>query len=198
MDSADESNVLTIHEAIQRVGYGTFQKRLLLVSGLMFMAVMLLSFLQVLVKDEWHLTSTQQAGITAAVFAGELPGALFWGFFADKYGRRLGFLLSALIILLFPRIFKPEDGQTFNYTCIFLAAVAEVLGVFLTMTIVDTSMSVAGVCGIYGTCLLLTTAACYLLPPDSIDPDLLVVCDTACELVALTTEEDSSVGKASD
>ncbi|ETV71250.1 hypothetical protein H257_13390 [Aphanomyces astaci] len=468
MDSADESNVLTIHEAIQRVGYGTFQKRLLLVSGLMFMAdaveVMLLSFLQVLVKDEWHLTSTQQAGITAAVFAGELPGALFWGFFADKYGRRLGFLLSALciavfgiwsafvptvwwlmacramvgfgvsgalvpfdlmaeflpdserarvlllfqlywtvgiafvailawvvieswgwrwltglcatplvlvlcsfpwmpespkwlvdqhrydeaihvleataklngttlpynvrirpleskgvkeqgrvigeicsrklwrastmlfltwlgfglsyygIILLFPRIFKPEDGQTFNYTCIFLAAVAEVLGVFLTMTIVDTvgrrqtqialyfvcalavflsaldldlvsltilamaarafimgassttwlatpeafpthvrtsghgiasamcrlggfvtpfiadseSMSVAGVCGIYGTCLLLTTVACYLLPPDSINPDLLVVCDTACELVALTTEEDSSVGKAAD
>ncbi|RHY87471.1 hypothetical protein DYB37_009811 [Aphanomyces astaci] len=101
MDSANESNVLTIHEAIQRVGYGTFQKRLLLVSGLMFMAVMLLSFLQVLVKDEWHLTSTQQAGITAAVFAGELPGALFWGFFADKYGRRLGFLLSALCIAVF-------------------------------------------------------------------------------------------------
>ncbi|RHY60512.1 hypothetical protein DYB30_011335 [Aphanomyces astaci] len=282
MDSADESNVLTIHEAIQRVGYGTFQKRLLLVSGLMFMAVrtyssmsvvalssysscqdavevMLLSFLQVLVKDEWHLTSTQQAGITAAVFAGELPGALFWGFFADKYGRRLGFLLSALCIAVFgiwsafvPTVWwlmacramvgfgvsgnrlcatplvlvlcsfpwMPEspkwlvDQHRYDEAIHVLEATAKLNGAtlpynvrirpleskgFVTPFIADSeSMSVAGVCGIYGTCLLLTTAACYLLPPDSIDPDLLVVCDTACELVALTTEEDSSVGKASD
>ncbi|KAF0694376.1 Aste57867_14745 [Aphanomyces stellatus] len=104
-DLRDDDEALSIHDAIKMVGFGTFQKRLLVVSGLMFMAdaveVMLLSFLQVLVKKEWDLTYTQEAGITAAVFAGELPGALFWGFFADKYGRRKGFLLSALCIAVF-------------------------------------------------------------------------------------------------
>ncbi|KAH9128152.1 hypothetical protein LEN26_002523 [Aphanomyces euteiches] len=105
-DLLDESSSsVSIHTALHMVGYGAFQQRLLLVSGLMFMAdaveVMLLSFLQVLVKKEWNLTYAQEAGITAAVFAGELPGALFWGFFADKYGRRLGFLLSAFCIAVF-------------------------------------------------------------------------------------------------
>ncbi|KDO33549.1 hypothetical protein SPRG_19183 [Saprolegnia parasitica CBS 223.65] len=105
---ADEANLpsaVSIHEAIRMVGYGRFQRTLLVVSGLMFMAdateVMLLSFLQVLVKDEWHLSYAQEAGITAAVFAGELPGALFWGYFGDKYGRRMGFLWSALCIAIF-------------------------------------------------------------------------------------------------
>ncbi|OQS00033.1 hypothetical protein THRCLA_06293 [Thraustotheca clavata] len=103
-DSSD-GNAISIHDAIKLVGYGRFQQILFVVSGLMFMAdaveVMLLSFLQILVKDEWNLSYAQQAGITAAVFAGELPGALFWGFFGDKYGRRMGFLWSTLCIAVF-------------------------------------------------------------------------------------------------
>ncbi|OQR94167.1 transporter [Achlya hypogyna] len=99
------SSAVSIGDAIHMVGFGRFQKTLLIVSGLMFMAdaveVMLLSFLQVLVRSEWNLSYAQEAGITAAVFAGELPGALFWGFFGDKYGRRMGFLWSALCIAIF-------------------------------------------------------------------------------------------------
>jgi MFS family permease len=62
---------------------------------------MLLSFLQVLVKHEWQLSYAEEAGITAVVFLGELPGALFWGVFGDRYGRRRGFLWSTLCIACF-------------------------------------------------------------------------------------------------
>ena len=62
------------------------------------MEVMLLSFLQVLVREEWKLSSAEEASIAAAVFFGELPGSVFWGFLGDKIGRRKGFAVSAFLV----------------------------------------------------------------------------------------------------
>lgn len=50
------------------------------------------------VGDDWDLNDNEIAVITSTVFAGILLGSLFWGPFADYYGRRLAFLWGKTII----------------------------------------------------------------------------------------------------
>ena len=101
-DDPDSESITTIDDAIERAGFGFFQHKLILICVCVFMAdameIMLLSFLQVLIREEWNLSSSAEASITAAVFIGELPGSLFWGILGDRVGRRIAFILSALVV----------------------------------------------------------------------------------------------------
>lgn len=96
---------ITIDEAIERIGTGPFQRRMLLAAGLCFaadsMEVLLLSFLAVVVQAEWGLTSQQTASITSAVFLGAMTGTLCLGPLGDKFGRKPIFVASAAIISVF-------------------------------------------------------------------------------------------------
>lgn len=47
---------------------------------------------------DWDLTGSEIASITSVVFAGELIGSMFWGPLADKYGRRIAFVLGVVVI----------------------------------------------------------------------------------------------------
>ncbi len=93
---------LGIDEALERIPMGLFQYRMLLMCGFAFMAdaleVNLLSFLATCAGDEWHLSNAKQASITGVVFAGIIVGSLWWGMFADKYGRKATFILVSVII----------------------------------------------------------------------------------------------------
>lgn len=93
---------LTLDEALEKNSVGLFQYRLLLMCGFAFMAdgleVNLLTFLSTCAGDEWNLSDEQKASITGVVFAGILIGSLFWGMFADRFGRRLTFLIACGII----------------------------------------------------------------------------------------------------
>ncbi|KAL7469539.1 hypothetical protein ACHAXS_009790 [Conticribra weissflogii] len=99
------SNVVKIDDAIQAVGMGKFQRRVLFAAGLCFTAdateVMLLSFLSLTLQAEWGLTANQTATMTACVFAGSLFGTLALGYFGDHYGRRPAFLIASGIISIF-------------------------------------------------------------------------------------------------
>jgi MFS family permease len=68
-------------------------------------SVLLPSLLLILAHDQtgdsWDLTNSQIAMIGSIVFGGEIVGNLFWGPFADKYGRRLAFILGILYLFLF-------------------------------------------------------------------------------------------------
>lgn len=104
-----ETNVavktITVDDAIESIGFGKFQRRVLWAAGLCFTAdateIMLLSFLSLTLQSEWDLTARQTANMTACVFAGSLVGTLCLGYLGDHYGRRPAFLLSTAIISLF-------------------------------------------------------------------------------------------------
>lgn len=79
-----------------------FHYRLLIMCGLAFcadaMEVSLLAFLSFCAGDEWNLSNAEKASITGVVFAGELAGSLFWGPMADKFGRKIAFIVACVMI----------------------------------------------------------------------------------------------------
>ena len=97
--------VISVEKALDLVGCGNFQYRVLVAAGLCFAAdsleVLLLTFLSPILKIEWDLTSSQSAGIVSAVFAGAMIGTLLLGSMGDIYGRRPVYLLSASCVAFF-------------------------------------------------------------------------------------------------
>lgn len=95
---------LTLDEALEMNSVSFFQYRLLVMCGFAYMAdaleVSLLSFLSTCVAEDWNLTSAQQATISGMVFIGIVVGTIFWGTFADKYGRKATYFCSCAMILV--------------------------------------------------------------------------------------------------
>jgi MFS transporter, putative metabolite:H+ symporter len=99
------AGALTVQQAIDRIGFGRFQKRLLAVCGVTWAAdgaeVLLLGFALPSIIEDFGISTTQAGLIASATFAGMLVGAWFWGTISDYIGRRLGFQLTVLIFAVF-------------------------------------------------------------------------------------------------
>eukprot|EP00521_Asterionellopsis_glacialis_P010851 CAMPEP_0195303202 /NCGR_PEP_ID=MMETSP0707-20130614/32406_1 /TAXON_ID=33640 /ORGANISM="Asterionellopsis glacialis, Strain CCMP134" /LENGTH=551 /DNA_ID=CAMNT_0040366683 /DNA_START=392 /DNA_END=2047 /DNA_ORIENTATION=+ len=104
-DTYPSKDVISIDDAIERLGMGRFQTRILIAAGLSFaadaMEVLLLSFLAPVLQVEMNLSPNQTATITSIVFAGEMLGTLVLGPLGDIWGRRPVFLSSAASISFF-------------------------------------------------------------------------------------------------
>lgn len=91
-------------QALEEVGYGWAQIKLYIICGLAFasdaMEVSLLSFMSQCAAADWDLTDAEMASIASVVFAGELVSALFWGPMADKYGRKICFVIACSMIFI--------------------------------------------------------------------------------------------------
>ncbi|RLI53194.1 MAG: MFS transporter, partial [Candidatus Thorarchaeota archaeon] len=103
--SGEAVREMTFDEAIDRIGFGSFQRKLLAICGAGWaadaMEVLLISFALPGVIREWGLTPAQAGFIGTAIFLGMLAGAWFWGTISDYIGRRIGFQLTVLIDSVF-------------------------------------------------------------------------------------------------
>jgi MFS transporter, putative metabolite:H+ symporter len=99
------TRTLTVQGAVDQIGFGRFQKRLLGVCGVTWAAdgaeVLLLGFALPSIIGEFGITPAQGGLIATATFAGMLVGAWFWGTISDKIGRRLGFQVTVLLFAIF-------------------------------------------------------------------------------------------------
>lgn len=91
----------SVDEALVAVGFGKFQYFVLLYAGMGWvseaMEMMLLSFVGPAVQSKWNVSSQQESLLTSVVFAGMLVGAYSWGIVSDKFGRRNGFFVTAMV-----------------------------------------------------------------------------------------------------
>ena len=99
------ARAVTIDDAIERIGVGRFQWRLLAVNGLIWaadaMEVLMIGFLIGPLTAQWNLRPSQAPYIALATFAGMFLGAWLWGLVADRFGRRNVFLWTVLQTALF-------------------------------------------------------------------------------------------------
>ena len=61
-----------------------------------FFDYFLIGYVLAFIVGDWHLTYGQSAMILLAAGVGAVPGAFFWGWMADKIGRRKAFIGTAL------------------------------------------------------------------------------------------------------
>eukprot|EP00538_Stauroneis_constricta_P000873 CAMPEP_0119571464 /NCGR_PEP_ID=MMETSP1352-20130426/44134_1 /TAXON_ID=265584 /ORGANISM="Stauroneis constricta, Strain CCMP1120" /LENGTH=551 /DNA_ID=CAMNT_0007621145 /DNA_START=144 /DNA_END=1799 /DNA_ORIENTATION=- len=98
-------NVITMDDAIERLGMGTFQLRVLAAAGLCFaadaMQVLLLSFLSQVLQIDWNLSDAETASITSCLFGGAMVGTMVLGPYADVRGRRPAFFVASITITSF-------------------------------------------------------------------------------------------------
>jgi len=111
---------ITLNEALMQIPVGLFQYRLLVMCGFVFMAdaleVNLMTFLATCAGDEWHLNASERASITGIVFAGIIFGTIFWGLFADRYGRKLSYMCACILICVGGLL----SGASPNYYCLII------------------------------------------------------------------------------
>lgn len=95
----------TLSEAVEKIGFGKFQIRILLMVGFFTIAdaleMMLLSILAPTIRCIWHLPSWKEALVTTVVFVGMMFGSSFWGWLADNYGRKFVIVVCATWIFYF-------------------------------------------------------------------------------------------------
>ncbi|KAJ8286068.1 hypothetical protein GJAV_G00034200 [Gymnothorax javanicus] len=94
-----------VEDAVEAIGFGTFQWKLSILTGLSWMAdameMMILSILAPQLHCEWRLPSWEVALLTSAVFIGMMISSSIWGNISDKYGRKTGLKVSVLWTLFY-------------------------------------------------------------------------------------------------
>ncbi|MFC6591285.1 MFS transporter [Deinococcus lacus] len=98
---------LSVDAAIDQIGLGAFQWRLLALCGLTWAAdaaeVLLMGFAMPGISASFGLAkgAPELTWLLTATFAGMVVGAAFWGWLADRLGRRQVFLITVSLGVLF-------------------------------------------------------------------------------------------------
>src|ERR1700756_5280340 len=65
-----------------------------------FFDFFLIGYVLAFILKDWHLTYGQSAVILLSSGLGAVPGAFFWGWMADRIGRRKVFIATAINVAL--------------------------------------------------------------------------------------------------
>eukprot|EP00116_Pleurobrachia_bachei_P005738 sb/3466000/ len=92
----------TVNEVVERSGWGPYQQKMILVTGVISFAtaaeVWLVGVILKNIKCEWGLSSSQESMVTAILFLFySIIGSLACGYFADKYGRWIILVITIFI-----------------------------------------------------------------------------------------------------
>ncbi len=89
---AESVKYYTVDQAVEKIGFGLFQFKLSMLTGLAWMAdameMMILSILAPALHCDWLLNEWQKALITTVVFCGMMLSGAVWGKLCDMYGRK--------------------------------------------------------------------------------------------------------------
>jgi putative MFS transporter len=103
--SVPSSTPRPVQELIDEIGFGRFQRRLLLVCGVTWAAdaaeLLAIGFALPGIREEFGLSASQAGLVASSTFVGMLLGAAFWGTVSDRIGRRTGFQATVLIFAVF-------------------------------------------------------------------------------------------------
>ncbi len=96
---------ITFDQAIEHIGFGRFQKKLMVICGLGWaadaMEVLLIAFALPAIGQEWQISNAQKGLLGTAIFIGMLTGAWLWGWLSDRIGRKTGFISTVAIDSVF-------------------------------------------------------------------------------------------------
>ncbi len=103
--SADLFKSRSIDEILDDIGLRLSHFKVFLILGLVNITdsieVSMLSIILPSLKSNWNLSSLLAGVLTLSLSTGIIIGCWFWGWVADKYGRKRGFIGSATFILVF-------------------------------------------------------------------------------------------------
>ena len=99
------TTTITVNSALDQIGWGRFQKKLLWVCGASWaadaMEVLLIGFAIPSLIADWGISRAQGGQLASALFFGMLVGAWGWGMLSDYVGRKFGFVATILIDSVF-------------------------------------------------------------------------------------------------
>jgi putative MFS transporter len=102
-----------------------------------FFDFFLIGFVLAFIVQGWHLTYGQSGAILLSSGIGAPLGSLFWGWMADKIGRRKVMILTVLNFSIPTGLmaFTPDQGWLFLSVCLFLVGVG-VTGLYTVDTLI--------------------------------------------------------------
>lgn len=104
-EADSDGQSFTVEEAIETIGFGKFQIKVLAMIGFAWSAdsleMALLAILAPAIRCYWNLTHWHEAFLTTVVFVGMFLATYLWGYGSDNYGRRKVLMVATFGIFVF-------------------------------------------------------------------------------------------------
>lgn len=100
-----QSTTTQIDEVIDSFGCNRFSVQLVLIIGVLWMSeaveTNLIALIGPQLKCVWSLSNMEVSVTSSSVFTGAAIGSIYWGYFADKYGRKRSMVYGTFITVYF-------------------------------------------------------------------------------------------------